>query len=86
MQEKNMLLTVSQVAEELHCGKGYVYKLIKYNLLPALKVGRLKVRRASLEEFLAKYEGFDLTDPSQIKELALDNISEVADKLQKEVS
>ena len=81
MQEKSMLLTVSQVAEELHCGKGYVYKLINHNLLPALKVGRLKVRKAALEEFLTKYEGFDLTDPSNIKELVMDKISETADRL-----
>lgn len=74
MQEKDMLLTVKEVSEELKCSKAAVYRLIHNNLLPVLKIGNLKVRRNSLEEFLAKYEGYDVTDPSNVKMLDMSNI------------
>ena len=47
----------------------YVHKLRKAGLLPFLKLGQYKVRRESLIEFLKRYEGKDLTDPFDIKEL-----------------
>ena len=43
--------------------------LIRKGLLPALKLGSLKVRRASLESFISKYEGMDLSDLDNITEL-----------------
>lgn len=46
-----------------------MYDLIKAGLLPALKLGGLKVRKTALCEFESKYEGYDLTDPFHIKEL-----------------
>jgi hypothetical protein len=38
-------------------------------LLPALKLGSMKIRRTALLEFLEKYEGKDLTDPFNIKDI-----------------
>ena len=40
-------------------------------LLPALKLGSIRVRKAALDEFLQRYEGHDLSDPLNIKELAV---------------
>jgi len=38
-------------------------------ILPALKLGSLKIRRQALNEFLEEYEGMDLTDLNEIKKL-----------------
>ena len=64
-----MLYTVPEVAELLKTNVDYVYKLQKTGLLKFLKIGRWKCRKATLQEFLAKYEGFDISDPTNIKEL-----------------
>lgn len=64
-----MLYTVKEVAEILKTNVNYVHELRKNNLLPFMKLGSYKVRKEALEEFLAKYEGYDLTEPSSIKEL-----------------
>ena len=39
---------------------------IHAGLLPALKLGSIKIRKESLEEFLRKYDGMDLTDLNNI--------------------
>lgn len=44
-------------------------KLIKKGLLKGMVLGRLKVRASALEEFLEKYEGYDLTDVENIKKM-----------------
>ena len=64
-----MLYTVKEVSKLLKCNIDTVHRLRKAGLLPFMKLGSYKVRRKSLEEFLAKYEGKDLTDPFEIKEL-----------------
>ena len=46
-----------------------VYDLINKGLLPALKLGSLKIRKETLDEFTKKYEGMDLSDLDHIKEL-----------------
>ena len=66
MQE--MLFTVKQVSQLLHSNTNYVYQLINNNLLPALKLGSYKVRKSALEKFLEDYEGYDLTDPNNVKQ------------------
>lgn len=55
----------------LHTNPAFVYRLIKLGLLPALKPGSIRVRKEALEEFLQRYEGCDLSDPLNIKELAV---------------
>ena len=66
---ENLVYTVSEVAEILKCNVNYVHKLRKSGLLPFLKLGQYKCRRTSLEKFLSEYEGKDLTDPENIKNL-----------------
>ena len=64
-----MLYTIKEVSEILKTNVTYVHKLRKAGLLPCLKLGTYKVRVEALNEFLAKYENYDLTDPDNIKEL-----------------
>lgn len=65
----DMLYTVHEVAKILKTNTDYVYRLQRAGLLRFLKLGRLKCRKATLEEFLARYEGHDITDPENIKPL-----------------
>ena len=65
----DVLYTVKEVAELLKTNIDYVHKLRKAGLLPFLKIGQYKVRKQSLELFLKRYEGKDLTDPFDVKEL-----------------
>lgn len=64
-----VLYTVKEVSELLKCNVDYVHKLRKSGLLPFLKLGSYKCRKQALDEFLAKYEGKDLTNPFEVKEL-----------------
>lgn len=64
-----MLYTVQEVADILKTNTNYVYELHKSGLLRFLKMGRLKCRKSTLEEFLEKYDGMDLTDPFNVKEV-----------------
>lgn len=73
---EKMLYTVAEAAEVLMCNASTVYKLRNAGLLPFLKLGRLKCRREALEDFLKKYEGYDITDPQNIKPLSDDTDSE----------
>ena len=66
---ETILYTVKEVAELLKTNVDYIHKLRKSGLLPFLKLGQYKVRRASLLAFLANYEGKDLTDPFNIVDL-----------------
>lgn len=59
-----MVYTVDEVAEILRCAPNYVRKLIKSGKLKCMKLGHIKVRKSTLEEFLEKYEGYDMTDPA----------------------
>lgn len=60
------LYTVKETAEILKTNPNYVYDLIKRGLLPALKLGSLKIRQESLYKFLEEYESYDLTNLDQI--------------------
>lgn len=64
---EDMLYTVAEVAQLLKTNTDYVYKLQRSGLLRFLKLGRLKCRKATLEEFLAKYDGLDISDPENIR-------------------
>lgn len=65
----DVLYTVKEVAELLKTNIDYVHKLRKARILPFMKLGQYKVRKQSLELFLEEYEGKDLTDPFNVKEL-----------------
>jgi len=64
---EDMVYTVTETARLIKTNNSYVYSLIKLGLLPALKLGKFKIRKKALEEFLENYEGKDLTDPNNIK-------------------
>ena len=66
---EKLLYTVKEVSELLHTNPAYVYSLIKVGLLPVLKLGSYKVRKNTLDEFLQKFEGLDLTDPKNPKNI-----------------
>ena len=63
---EKILYTVKEVSELLHTNTTYVYALIKAGLLPVMKLGSYKIRKESLNKFLADCEGKDLTDPNNI--------------------
>ena len=63
------LLTVEQVAEILQTSVDRVYGLHKAGLLKFMKLGRLKVRESTLDAFLERFDGYDVTDPENVKEL-----------------
>ncbi len=69
--EEDILYTVKQVSKIMHSNPNYVYSLINAGLLPVLKLGNYKVRKTALLDFLEKYEGKDLTDPTKIMDLNL---------------
>jgi excisionase family DNA binding protein len=68
------LYTVKEVSQILKVNVHRVYDLIRSGVLPALKLGNLKVRKEALERFLADYEGYDLTDLQNINKLDLSKI------------
>ena len=59
----DVLYTVAEVAKLIKTSVNNVYALIKAGLLPVLKLGGYKIRKVALDDFLAKWEGWDLTDP-----------------------
>lgn len=63
--------TVPEVAEILGSNQAYVYKLRDAGILRLIKIGRWKCRESTLEAFLEKYDGFDISDPYNIKELEI---------------
>lgn len=69
----DVLYTVKEVAGLIKTNSTYVYELIRLGLLPALKLGSLKVRKDALLAFLEKYEGKDLANPEHITELLPQN-------------
>ncbi|AYF54531.1 helix-turn-helix domain-containing protein [Clostridium botulinum C] len=66
---QDYLYTVEEVASILKVNKNTVYDLIRNKFLIALKLGRLKVTRTTLLEFLKNFNGKDLSDLDNIKEL-----------------
>lgn len=64
-----LVYTVREVSQALHTNIGYIYELIYLGLLPALKLGSLRVRKESLDKFLREHDGLDLSDPKNIKAL-----------------
>jgi len=73
VSNEKILYTVKEVSELIHTNQAYVYSLIKAGLLPVLKLGSYKIRRESLNKFLAEYEGKDLTNPNNIATISHEN-------------
>ena len=66
---EEMLYTVKETSKILKTNTDYVYALIKKGYLRCLKLGSYKIRKSTLEEFLVKYEGYDLTNLDDVKEV-----------------
>jgi excisionase family DNA binding protein len=66
---EDMLYTVPEVASILKTNVDYVYKLQKAGLIRFIKVGRLKCRKTTLEQFLEKYDGCDISDPFNVQQM-----------------
>lgn len=67
----DILLSVMDVAKILRISKNRVYDFIDCGILPAIKIGGLKVRRSTLFQFLEQYEGYDLSDVKNIQKIEL---------------
>lgn len=70
------LYTVKEVSKILKVNVHKVYDLINSGLLPALKLGSIKIRRESLLRFLEENDGNDLTDTSNVVKMKMNNISQ----------
>lgn len=70
------LYTVKEVSKILKVNVHKVYELINSGLLPALKLGSIKIRRESLLCFLEENDGNDLTDTSNVVKMKMNNISQ----------
>ena len=66
-----ILYTVKEVAKIIQSNTTYVYELIRKGYLPALKLGSYKIRADALDRFLIDYEGKDLTNLDDVKELPI---------------
>jgi len=69
MNNERLIYTVPEVATILHSSPNYIYELINRGILPAIKLGSLKVLKSTLEKFLIKNEGNDLSDINNIKKI-----------------
>lgn len=70
------LYTVKEVSKILKVNVHKVYELINSGLLPALKLGSIKIRRESLLRFLEENDGNDLTDTSNVVKMKMNDISQ----------
>lgn len=66
---EDMLYTVPEVAAILKTNVDYVYKLQKAGLIKFMKIGRYKCRKSTLEQFLEKYDGCDISDPFNVSQI-----------------
>lgn len=67
--EDRLIYTVQEVASILHSSPNYIYELINYGYLPAIKLGSLKVLKTTLERFLLQNEGKDLSDLKNVRKM-----------------
>lgn len=63
---EKLLYTVKEAAAALGVNTSTIYQLINKGLLPGLKLGCLKIRKASLEKFIKDYDGMDFSDLDNI--------------------
>ncbi|UZQ51623.1 helix-turn-helix domain-containing protein [Clostridium kluyveri] len=68
---EDYLMSVSDAVKRLKTDKATVYELIKRGLLKALKIRSLKISNSEINRFLTVYQGMDLSDLDNIKEIDL---------------
>ena len=65
----NKLYSIKEVSQILRVTPRYAYDLVYRGLLPAIKLGSLKVRPEDIDAFLDKYNGYDLSNPADVMPL-----------------
>ncbi|MGL5426588.1 MAG: helix-turn-helix domain-containing protein [Cetobacterium sp.] len=63
------LFSVKEASKYLGVGESYMRKLVDSGQIIGLKLGRVKIRKIDLDDFLAKNLGKDCTDPYNVKEM-----------------
>lgn len=63
------VLSVKEAAEVLNTSKDRVYELHRAGLLRGLQIGHLGFREKSIDEFLEKWDGYNLKDLNNIQPL-----------------
>lgn len=68
MTEMKIALSIEEAADYTGIGRNTLRKLVEWNKLPVLKVGRkVLIKKDILELFMTVNEGRDLRDKSNIK-------------------
>lgn len=63
------LYTIKEVSKLLKCNVNRVHELRRSGLLKCLKLGSYKVTETSLNRFLESYDGMDVSNPEEVREL-----------------
>ena len=67
--EGRVVYSVKEISQLLHTNAALIYRFIELGLLPAIKLGSLRVRKQALDQFLVDYEGLDLSNPEEIRRI-----------------
>ena len=68
MTEMKIALSIEEAADYTGIGRNTLRKLVEWNKLPVLKVGRkVLIKKDILELFMTVNEGRDLRDKSNVK-------------------
>ena len=70
MENKKLVYTVAETSEVLGITKERVYKLIHNGILKGFKCGRMSVSVFAIQDFLKNYEGVDISNPENIKQIS----------------
>ncbi len=63
------LYTIKEVSQLLKVNVNKVHSFRKSGLLKCLNLGSYRVRESTLQEFLEKYDGMDISDPENVRNL-----------------
>lgn len=66
--EGRVVYSVKEISQLLLTNAALIYRFIELGLLPAIKLGSLRVRKQALDQFLVDYEGF-LSNPEEIRRI-----------------
>ena len=66
MEQEKLIYTVKEITKLLHTSPNIIYELIDRGNLKAIKLGSLKIRKESLNNFLKENEGMDLSNLDDI--------------------
>ena len=67
--EGRVVYSVKEISQLLHTNAALIYRFIELGLLPAIKLGSMRVRKQALDQFLVDYEGLDLSNPEEIRRI-----------------